>query len=45
MPVAATAHQTYLEALTAGHGGEQFFATLRAIERRAGVEVPQRELA
>jgi 3-hydroxyisobutyrate dehydrogenase-like beta-hydroxyacid dehydrogenase len=44
MPVAATAHQTYLEALSAGHGGEQFFATLQAIERRAGVEVPVREL-
>ncbi len=44
MPVSAAAHQTYLEALTAGHGGENFFATLQAIERRAGVEVPQREL-
>jgi 3-hydroxyisobutyrate dehydrogenase-like beta-hydroxyacid dehydrogenase len=44
MPVAAAAHQTYLEALTAGHGGQQFFATLQEIERRAGVEVPVREL-
>jgi 3-hydroxyisobutyrate dehydrogenase-like beta-hydroxyacid dehydrogenase len=45
MPVATAAHQTYLEALTAGHGGENFFATLQAIERRAGIEVPKRELA
>jgi 2-hydroxy-3-oxopropionate reductase len=44
MPVAAAAHQTYLEAVAAGYGGQQFFATLRSIEQRAGVEVPQREL-
>jgi 3-hydroxyisobutyrate dehydrogenase len=44
MPVAATAHQSYLEALTAGFGGQQFFATLQSIEQRAGVQVPVREL-
>jgi 3-hydroxyisobutyrate dehydrogenase-like beta-hydroxyacid dehydrogenase len=44
MPVAAAAHQTYLEAVSAGLGGENFFATLQAIERRAGIEVPHREM-
>jgi 3-hydroxyisobutyrate dehydrogenase-like beta-hydroxyacid dehydrogenase len=45
MPVSAAAHQSYVEALAAGLGGQNFFATLQAIEARAGVEVPTRELA
>jgi 3-hydroxyisobutyrate dehydrogenase-like beta-hydroxyacid dehydrogenase len=40
MPVTSAAHQTYLRALAQGLGGQVFFATLQAIERAAGVEVP-----
>jgi 3-hydroxyisobutyrate dehydrogenase-like beta-hydroxyacid dehydrogenase len=43
MPVTSAAHQTYLQALAQGHGREVFFATLRALERAAGTEVPKLE--
>lgn len=40
MPVANAAHQTYLRALSAGHGEQSFLATLRALEAAAGTEIP-----
>jgi 3-hydroxyisobutyrate dehydrogenase-like beta-hydroxyacid dehydrogenase len=45
MPVSAAAHQSYVEAVAAGLGDQNFFATLQAIEQRAGVKVPERELS
>ncbi len=43
MPVVAAAHQTYLQAMAQGLGSKVFFATLRAIETAASVEVPELE--
>jgi 3-hydroxyisobutyrate dehydrogenase-like beta-hydroxyacid dehydrogenase len=41
MPVTSAAHQTYVRALAQGLGSQAFFATLRAVESAAGVEVPK----
>ena len=41
MPVTSAAHQTYVQALAQGLGAQVFFATLQAVERGAGVEVPK----
>ena len=40
MPVANAAHQTYLRALSSGHGEQSFLATLQALEAAAGHEIP-----
>jgi 3-hydroxyisobutyrate dehydrogenase len=40
LPVTSAAHQTYVRARAAGLGSKVFWATLQAIERDAGVEVP-----
>lgn len=39
-PVTAAAARLYADAVEAGLGGQVFHATLRQLERRAGVEVP-----
>jgi 3-hydroxyisobutyrate dehydrogenase len=41
MPVTAAAHETYVRARALGLGSKVFFATLRAIEEAAGVELPR----
>jgi len=41
MPVTRAAHDTYRRAVEQGLGAQVFFATLQAIERAAGVEVPK----
>lgn len=41
MPVVAAGHQTYLRAVAQGLGSSAFFATLRAVEAAAAVEVPK----
>lgn len=41
MPVTSAAHQSYVGALAQGLGAQVFFATLQALERGAGVEVPK----
>lgn len=42
-PVTAAAARLYADAVAAGLGGQVFHATLRELERRAGVEVPPLE--
>jgi 3-hydroxyisobutyrate dehydrogenase-like beta-hydroxyacid dehydrogenase len=43
MPVTRAAHRVYEESLEQGLGDQVFYATLRALERAAGVEVPKPE--
>ena len=40
MPMTAAASGVYHDALTQGFGGEDFYATLKVLEGRAGVSVP-----
>lgn len=40
MPLTAAAHEVYARALEAGYGGEDFHATLKVLERAAGVTLP-----
>lgn len=40
MPTTTAAHQTYADALEDGLGAKFFIATLAALERRAGIEIP-----
>jgi len=40
MPLTAAAHDVYEQAIDAGLGGEDFFATVKILEAAAGVEMP-----
>ncbi len=44
LPVTEAAHGVYADAVDAGLAEQVFFATLKEIERRAGVELPPRDV-
>ena len=44
MPVTSAAHEAYVEAMVAGYGAENFFATMKTIEQAAQTQVPYTEI-